>query len=106
MHVLNHVWYVLHSHQYSHCSHSTYLWKEGVDMFYEYMHVMASHGVNHLNVPPSDIRNIPLHVNDKIHTLDWLYQMTDAIIWAYYSIMQVSPLVKEAFLTVIMYPPH
>ena len=42
--------------------------KEGVDSFFEYMHILASHKVNPLIVPPSDLRNILLDVKNEIYS--------------------------------------
>ena len=60
--------------------------EEGADSFYEYIHVMASHEVNPLIVPPSDLRRILLGVKDEIplHPRMALLDDSDVNIWAYY----------------------
>ena len=78
--------------------------KEGIDSFYEYMHVLASYEENPIIIPPFDYRNILWDVGMEICTHPRLALPDDpgVNIWPYYSIMCMSPIVMEYFLIVIL----
>ena len=79
--------------------------KEGVESFYEYMKVLANHEVNPLMVPPSYLQGILLDIRYNIHQQPWLALPDDPNdnIWAYYPIMQVSPIVVEEICIFLAY---
>ena len=68
------------------------------------MCVLASHKVNPLIVPPSDLRNMLLCVKKEIHSHLGLEHLgdPDVNIWTDYSIMFGSPIVGDDFLIVIL----
>ena len=81
--------------------------KEGVESLYKYMWVLANHEVNPLIVPPSELWFVLLDIKHNIHLHPWLALPDDPNdnIWAYYPILQVSSIVKESFLIVILLIP-
>ena len=81
--------------------------KEAVDSFYEYMHILASHEVNPLFAPPSDMRNMWLEIKNQIHSHHRLSlpDDQDETILGYHSIMHVTPTVMEGFLIEILCIP-
>ena len=81
--------------------------KEGVESFYEYMWVLANHEINPLVVPPLELQCMLLDIKHNIHLYPWLALPDDPndSIWAYCPIMQVSSIVVECFLIVILSIP-
>ena len=71
------------------------------------MRVLANHEINSLVVPPSELQCILLDIKQNIHLNPWLALPDDPNdnICAYYPIMQVSPIVMEDFLIVILSIP-
>ena len=81
--------------------------KEGVESFHEYMWGLTNHEVNPLIVPSLEQLCILLDIQHNIHLHPWLALPDDPNdnIWAYYHIMQVSPIMMEGFLIIILLIP-
>ena len=78
--------------------------KERVESFYEYIWVLANHEVNPLVVPLLELWCILLDIKHKICLHPWLALPDDPNdeIWAYYPILQVSPIMMEGVLILIV----
>ena len=82
--------------------------KEDVDSFCEFMHVLASHEVILLIVLPFGLRNILLDVKNEICSHPRLAVPDDlnVSIWAYYSDMHVPPLSCRTSFLKYIYSSH
>ena len=94
-------WYLYNSNQ---TNLGYFSLKEGVESFHEYMQALAIHEVNPLIVPPLELWCILLDIKQNIHLHHQLALPDDPNdqIWTYYPIMQVSAIVMEGFLIVIL----
>ena len=81
--------------------------KENVNSFYEYLSVLASHAINPLIIPPHILREVLIKVKEEMKHKPRLNLPYDPHnnIWAYYSIMKVTPVVQDNFLLVILTIP-
>ena len=81
--------------------------KENVESLYEYMRVLASQQVNPLILPPMALRNVLVTVKKEMAKNPRLAlpEDPDKNIWAYYSIMKVTPVVSNDFLLIILTIP-
>ena len=69
--------------------------------------MLASHTVNPLIIPPHELREVLIKVKEKMKHKPRLNlpHDPDNNIWAYYSIMKVTPIVQDDFLLVILTIP-
>ena len=81
--------------------------KGEAELFYEYMLVLANHEINPFVVLHLELQFILLNIKHNIylHPQFALKDDPNDNIWAYYPIVQVSPIIMEGFLIVILSIP-
>ena len=78
-----------------------------MDSLYEYLRILASHTLNPLVLPPDDLWDVLVKVQNEMH-MNCQLQLPnnpDKNIWDYYSIMRVIPVIMEDFLLLILTIP-
>ena len=69
--------------------------KEDLDSFYEYLHALASHTLNPLIIPHYELREVLIKAKEEMkHEPKINLPNNPDNIWAYCSMMKVSPVVK------------
>ena len=81
--------------------------KNNVEKIYEYMRVMATHTVHPALIPPPALRDLLVHVKEKMKEnprLELPYD-PEIEIWKYYEIMKITPLVVDDLMIILLTIP-
>ena len=86
---------------------SLYALKEDIDLLYEYMRVLASHELNPLIIPPNILKKILNRMMEYIKSNARHRPREDpkTNIWAYYDNMELTPIVLQDYLMLILTVP-
>ena len=78
-----------------------------VEKIYEYMRVMATHKVHPALIPPPPLRELLVHVKDKMREnprLELPYD-PEKEIWQYYEIMKITPMIVDDLMVILLTIP-
>ena len=81
--------------------------RNNVEKIYEYMRVMATHKVHPALIPPQPLRDLLVHVRDKMREnprLELPYN-PDNDIWEYYEIMKITPIIVNDLMVILLTIP-
>ena len=81
--------------------------RNNVEKIYEYMRVMATHKVHPALIPPQPLRDLLVHVRDKMREnprLELPYS-PDNEIWEYYEIMKITPIIVNDLMVILLTIP-
>ena len=81
--------------------------QQNVKAIYEYLRVLSSKQVNPLLIPPDALREVLAHIKDDMKRNPRLQLPEDlnVNIWNYYPIMNITPVVMDDFLLIILTIP-
>ena len=82
--------------------------RNNVEKIYEYMRLMSTHKVHPALIPPQPLRDLLVHVRDKMREnprLELPYN-PDNEIWEYYEIMKITPIIVRLDGNIINYTHH
>ena len=81
--------------------------RNNVEKIYEYMRVIATHKVHPALIPPQPLRDLLVHVRDKMREnprLELPYS-PDNEIWEYYEIMKITPIIVNDLMVILLTIP-
>ena len=81
--------------------------RNNVEKIYEYMRVMSTHKVHPALIPPQPLRDLLVHVRDKMREnprLELPYD-PDEEIWEYYEIMKITPIIVKDLMVILLTIP-
>ena len=81
--------------------------RNNVEKIYEYMRVMSTHKVHPALIPPQPLRDLLVHVRDKMREnprLELPYD-PDEEIWEYNEIMKITPMIVKDLMVILLTIP-